>query len=220
MILIGHPHKNIAGLIAHRLNSRGDKVFLASDGLSLVEKANEHDLRLFVLDLSICGQNLEIVRTIRAMGSKRHAGIVLFGTDVSPQVRQLAMEVGADMCLSRKDVNSGRLIEIIKDFLPASVAGRRLGSSSAADSGFQLDGPFKWAPRFEAIEGQLTFRAAMVPVVTAMRAAAAKWKAFAARHFRLPALLARRPNVPQLRATNMHVANARRIGADQLSASR
>jgi DNA-binding response OmpR family regulator len=202
MILIGHPQKNIAGLIAHRLSSCPDKVAIVTDGLSLVEKVSDDSVRLLVLDISICGENLEIVQNIRAMHSQRQAGIILFGVDVSAQTRQLAAEMGADMCISRKDVNSGRLIEIIKDFLPAAEAGRQLGHGNSTDRAYQLDGPFKWAPRIDLDKGELSFSNAMKPVASSFRLAFEKWKAFAATALRVGrqpvgSLISNRRLVPQ-----------------------
>lgn len=193
MILIGHPQQSIAGLIAHRLSSCPEKVMIVTDGLSLVEMVTEHSVSLLVLDISICGQNLEIVQSIRAMHAQKKVGIILFGVNVSCEARQRAAEVGADMCLARKEVNSGRLIEIIKDFLPAAVAGRQFACPISPERGYQLEGPFKWAPRVDLAKGQRV--AAPIgpgPLALVFRRALAKWKAIAAmvkRFGRVPPVL-------------------------------
>ncbi len=119
-ILVVEDEPDFLDTLVERLELEGYKVSTATDGFTGLEKARTELPDLIILDLLLPKLNgFKFTRLLKFDESYKHIPIIIISARVEESDKQLAMEVGADLYVT-KPFDNTYLMENVKRLLRAS----------------------------------------------------------------------------------------------------
>ena len=105
-------------LLSYMVKEAGYTPVPASNGLEALEKLALHDISLVLTDMNMPGMDgIELTRQIKGDDRYRDIPVIMLTTETGEEDRELGMEAGVDLYLT-KPVTSKRLAYEIRKLLP------------------------------------------------------------------------------------------------------
>lgn len=121
-ILVVEDESDVASLLRARLEARGHRVRVESDGKGALRSAREERPDLVVLDLMLPDVDGYVVsQELRALYSSWKVRILMLTAIGLPQAKLLGYGAGADAYLT-KPYDAGELLEVVDHLLGHGVA--------------------------------------------------------------------------------------------------
>ncbi len=102
------------------LELAGYSVIAAADGQQAYELVQQHAPQLVVSDVQLPRMDgLELCRAIRATPAVAHVPVILCTSLESAEDKAAGLDAGADGYLVKREVERGKLLDLVRQLLPA-----------------------------------------------------------------------------------------------------
>jgi len=112
-ILLVEDEEILSKIYFNALAKEGYRVYISKNGKSAINKYNEHQISIIILDLMLPDvSGLEVLRHIRKVAHQ--AKIIALTNMINSDVKRECIDLGVEMYLSKSDYTPDQIVSCIK----------------------------------------------------------------------------------------------------------